>query len=126
MGKKGPRTTVYVCCALSENKIISKTVEADNSEEAMNTFEIDNGVKAQIIHGPFFQKRAGVLDNTREIKFTGTSKRGIYKDWIVNALLLKDPVNSAYLLFDKRVDGRKMPKPTGTFVIQVDELRNLK
>lgn len=126
MGKKGPRQTVYVCSALSENKIISKLLEADNSEEAMKSFELENGVKAQIIHGPFFMKRAGVLDNTREIKFTGSSKRGIYKEWIVNALLLKEPENNAYLLFDKRVDGKKMPKPTGTFVVHVDELRNLK
>lgn len=126
MGKKGPRPTVYVCIAVLENKIISRMIESANSEDAMKNFEIENEIKAQIVHGPFFMKRVGVLDNTREIKFTGTSKRGIYKDWIVNALFLKDPENSAYLLFDKRVDGRKMPKPTGTFVVHIDELRNLK
>lgn len=126
MGKKGPRQTVYVCCSVIDGKLISKMIESDNSEDAMLVFFKDNNVKAQVVHGPFFIKRAGVMDNTREVVFSGSSKRAIYKEWHVNALLLKDPENSAYLLFDRRVDGKKIPKPTGTFVVHVDELRNLK
>lgn len=126
MGKKGPRPTVYFCASAVDNKIISKMIEADNSEIAIKTFEVETGIKVQVIHGPCFMKRAGILDNTRDIKFAGSSKRCIYKDWVVNALLLKNPENSAYLLFDKRVDEKKMPKPTGTFVVHLDELRNLK
>lgn len=126
MGRKGPRAILFVCSACENNQLISHKIEAKTSEEALELFEKEYSVKVQSIHGPFHEKRVGVLDSTKNIKFNGQSKTAVYNGWIVNALFLKDPENCAYLLFDKRVDDKKMPKPTGTFIVKIDDLRNIK
>lgn len=126
MSKHGARPTVYVCSAIANDKLICKQIVAISSEQATEIFEKENNTKLQVIFGPFFKKRAGILNDTKEVKFVGSSKKTIYKDWIVSALLLKEPENHAYLLFDKRVDGKKVPKPTGTFIVHLNELKELK
>lgn len=126
MGKKGPRPTDYVCCAVQEGKLLSKSIESETSEQAIDLFTDEFGVKPDNIYGPYYRKRDTVLDNTREIEFTGISKKAIYKDWYVIASILKFPKDTAYLLFDKRVDGKKVPKPSGTFIIKLDEMKESK
>ena len=126
MGKKGPRPIEYVCCTIDNNKLISKSMEASSSEEAMKQFELEFGKEPDNIHGPFHRKREGVLDNTREIEFSGERIKAVYKDWFVIASILNYPKNSAYLLFDKRTDGKKMPKPSGTFIIKLEESKEIK
>lgn len=126
MGKKGPRPTEFVCCGLSNNRINSKSIEAKTAEEAISLFEKEFGFKPENIHGPYYRQRAGILDNTREIEFSNEKKKAIYRDWDVIACLLKHPANCAYLLFDKRVDGKKVPKPVGTFIVKLEELKDLK
>ena len=123
MSRRGARQIVFVCSSIIDQKLVSHTIEATTTEEAVEIFLKEYQVKAQVVHGPFYRKKQGVLDNTRSIKFTGQSKTAIYNDWLVNALILKDPENCAYLLFDKRVDDKKVPKPVGTFIVKLDDLR---
>ena len=81
-------------------------------------------IKAKTIHGPFRPKRAQVIENTRTLKFSDKKQqKAIYNDWEVNVLFLKEPENHAYLLFIKRVDGKKQPAPKGTIVVPVSDLR---
>lgn len=126
MGKKGPRQIEFVCCALVDGRSVSKSIEVDSSEEAICLFQKEFNVEPENIHGPYYRKRAGVLDNSREIEFSGERIKAIYRDWVVIASILKHPKNSAYLLFDKRVDGKKAPKPSGTFIIKMEEIKEIK
>lgn len=126
MGKRGSRPTEFVCCALIDGRIISKSIEAETSEEAIGLFKSEFGIQPENLHGPYYRKRGGILETSREIEFSNERKKGIYRDWYVIASILNYPENSAYLLFDKRVDGKKVPKPTGTFIIKLDELKDLK
>lgn len=73
--------------------------------------------------GPFFKKRAQVLETTRELKFTNQTKKAIYDGWVVNAFVLKEPENQAYLVFIKREDGKAMPTPKGVITVPISDLR---
>jgi len=73
--------------------------------------------------GPFFKKRAQVLENTRSLKFTNQNKKAIYNEWYVNAFMLKEPENQAYLVFIRRVDDKKLPPPKGTITVPISDLR---
>lgn len=126
MGRRGPKPIEFVCCALNNNKLISQSIIAASSEEAVSLFQKEFGCQPDNIHGPYIRKYSGVLNNTREIEFSDKRFKGIYKDWIVMATVLKYPENSAYLLFDKRVDGKKMAKPSGTYIIKLEEIKEIK
>ena len=92
-------------------------VESKTIENACSIFEQENGIKPQIVLGPFYKKRTSTLDKHFDIKFKpGQTKRGIYKEWNVTAMPLSNPSNSVYLFFDKRVDGRKAVKPSSTII----------
>lgn len=114
------KTNLYVCSAINK-ELISKIISADSYESAKSQFYSEYQIYPEIIYGPF--AKLNKSENISGIKFSGVSKKGIYKDWHVNALLLTNPKNNVYLLFDKRIDGKKMTKPTGTFVVHLDELR---
>lgn len=75
------------------------------------------------ILGPFYKKRAQVIENTRSLKFSNQTKKAVYNDWMVNAFLLKEPENQAYLVFIKRVDDKKLPIPKGTITVPISDLR---
>lgn len=126
MGKKGPRPIEYVCSGLVNSKSVSKSIVSNTSEDAIKQFQTEFGQEPDNVHGPYHRKREGVLDNTRQIEFSGERIKAIYKDWHVIASILNYPKNSAYLLFDKRVDGKKSPKPAGTFIIKLEEIKEIK
>jgi len=123
MSRRGPKPTYYVCNGLIGDNLISKQIEAATSEDANKIYEKIFGIKPQTLFGPFFKKRVNAIDNIKAIKFSNRSFRALYNGWEVVAIELKDPKNSAYLLFDKRIDSKKMSKPTGTFIVNIDELR---
>lgn len=128
MGKRGPRPVVFVCVGIDPNKPndpVSKQITAASQNEAASLFLEMTKVKAKAIHGPYRMKRAQVMENTRNLRFTDQSKKAIYNDWEVTAFWLKEPENHAYLIFHKRVDDQKQPKPQGTIVVPVSDLRIL-
>ena len=61
----------------------------------------------------------------RYLKFDKEAKRAIYDGWLVDAFLLKEPVDTAYLVFIKREDGRELPIPKGILIVPVSNLRFL-
>ncbi len=126
MSRRGPRPVVFVCIGVGNNTetFVSKVIQAVSQDEAASLFLEQTNVKAKTIHGPFRPKRAQVIENTRTLKFSDKKQeKAVYNDWEVNVLFLKEPENHAYLLFIKRVDGKKQPAPKGTIIVPVSNLR---
>lgn len=116
------RKTFFVCSAIRDNELISKTINASTQKEADKLFEQQYLLVPQISIGPFY--RARTRPDIQKVIFTGKSKTAIYDDWIVNALLVKEPENCAFLFFDRRVDGKKMIKPSD-MIVKLDELKEI-
>lgn len=123
MSKKGARQTYFVCAAIVENKLTTRTVPATSPDEASKAFSDLFSQLPQDVVGPFFKKREQVMEKTRNLKFSDQCKKAIYNDWMVSAILLHEPENQAFLSFIKRIDGRKMPPPKGIITVPVSELR---
>lgn len=125
MKRRGPRPVVFVCIAIDSKKgdIVSKVIQATSQKEAASLFLEQTGLDVKVVHGPFRPKRAQVMENTRTLKFTNEQKRAVYEGWEVNAMILKEPENHAYLFFLKRTDGKKQQQPKGTIVVPVSDLR---
>ena len=121
---KGARPTVFVCASVSgEGNLITQIITASTPDEASQLFSTQYAMVPSEILGPFFRKRTLVLENTRTLKFTNQSKNAVYNDWLVNAFFLKEPENQAYLVFLKRVDGKKLTAPKGVITVPISELR---
>lgn len=123
MVRKGPRQTVYVCAAILDGELVTEIIPAGAQSEASEKFNEKFSLTPLSVLGPFFKKRAQVLENTRTLQFTNQTKKAIYNDWVVNAFLLKEPVDQAYLVFIKRVDDKKLPTPKGTITVPISDLR---
>lgn len=120
------RPIIYVCSAVKDGELLSKMVESKNVEESYALFEKENGIKPQIVLGPFYKKRTSVLDKNCNIQFKpNQSKRGVYNGWHVTVIPLSNPADSVYLLYDRRVDGQKLPKPNLN-IVKIKELEHEK
>ena len=124
MSRKGARQIVFVCISVSPaGNLLSKIIPADSHNAAGILFEKEYACAPNEILGPFYKKRTQVIENTRVLKFSNQTKKAIYDSWLVNAFLLKEPENQAYLVFIKRVDDKKIPLPKGTITVPVSELK---
>ena len=121
MGRRGPRQIVFVCSSVVNGKLVCETVDRTESEEAQTQFLTKFGVKPEIVLGPFYKKRMGVLNSQAEVQFSGKSKKAVFNDWYCTAMTLLKPENCVWLFFDTRVDGKKMPKPE-TLILGIDEV----
>lgn len=119
------RKIFYVCSGVVEGALVSQTIEASSPEEASIIFQKEKMIVPQSVQGPFYQKKEKIrITPTEEVTFTSQSIKSIFGDWYVTALLTKNPENCAYLLFDRRVDGKRLPKPKGTYIVKLENLRN--
>lgn len=116
------RITCFVCSGIKNNNLITKNIDANTELDASNIFEANFGVKPQSIYGPFFKKRSYAINNVRDIKFSGNTISAIYNGWRVKAIILSHPENYALILFNDRIDGKKISKPKGTHIIKIGEL----
>lgn len=117
---------VFVCVSVDPDKpgdIVSRQIQATSQNEAASFFFEQTGLKAKVVHGPYRPKRAQVIENTRTLRFSDVQKSAIYNDWEVKAVFLLEPADSAYLIFMRRVDGKKQPQPQGTIVVPLSDLR---
>lgn len=122
--KKGSRPIFFVCAAINNlGELITKIIEAASPKEAASFFYDLTNTKAKDILGPFMKKRAQIIENTRILKFSDQNKKAIYNDWEVDAFMLKEPENHAYLVFIKRIDNLKQPAPKGTIIVPLYDLR---
>jgi hypothetical protein len=125
-GTRKPRPIVFVCIGMKNaSEFVSKVIRATSQAEAVSLFMEQTQVQAQEIHGPFRPKKAQVLENTRTLRFTDRCEKVEYDGWEVNAMFLKEPADQAYLIFIRRLDGKKYPAPKGTVVVPVSQLRTI-
>lgn len=114
--------TYYVCSAIKED-LISETFSASSVEEAENFFKIKFGLKPKIVLGPFLKKKIIAPKIETAIKFDGKPRQGIYNGYVVNAFSLKEPADSAFLIFIKSVDGDSKQLPKGTVIVPINDIR---
>lgn len=117
------RSMFFVCSAIRDQELISQTIKAMTQKESDKLFEKQFGILPQISIGPFY--RARIRPDIQKIVFTGQSRVAIYDDWVVNALLVKEPENCAFLLFERRVDGKKITSKPSDTIVKLDELREI-
>lgn len=121
---RGARPLVFVCGNILEGELAMKMIVASSPGEASSLYKEQFGILPKEVLGPFFKKKTQVMEVTRSLKFaTGICKKAHYGDWMVNAFVLVDPPDQAYLVFCNRTDGKKVPAPTGTIVVPITELR---
>jgi hypothetical protein len=124
MTRRGARQVYFVCASVSPNgELLTQVVPASSPGDASRMYEQKHHHVPRQIMGPFYKKRAQVLESTRVLKFTNETKKAQYNDWLVNAFILKEPADQAYLVFIKRLDDKKLPTPKGTITVPVSELR---
>lgn len=124
MARRGARQVVYVCSAITEGgDLLNKILPASTQEEAGKLFFEQTKNKAKEILGPFYKKRTQVFETTRTLKFSNITKKAIFNDWMVNAFLLKEPEDHAYLVFIKRIDDKRASSPVGTIIVPISDLR---
>jgi hypothetical protein len=124
MSRRNARPIYFVCAAVAgKGDLIVKMVLSSSQQEAMDIFRKDFSISPQEVLGPFYKKRMQILETTRTLKFSNQTKKALFNGWIVNAFMLKEPVDQAYLVFIKREDGKKIPFPKGTITAPVAELR---
>jgi hypothetical protein len=122
--RRTARPIYFVCAAVSgQATLIVKTIASASPIEAISIFEKEFSQAPQEVEGPFYKKRTQVLETTRTLKFSNQTKKALYNGWIVNAFLLKEPVDQAYLVFVKREDGKKIPFPKGIITVPIFYLR---
>lgn len=120
---KQKRDTFFVCSAILHGEIIQRTIEAVDFSTARKSFEDNEKIFPTVITGPFFKKRGLDQECFQNLKFTGTSKKAIFEGWEVNAQLLLEPKNTAYLFFKRRIDGKNVSQPDGHVIVDVNNLR---
>ena len=124
MSKRLARPIYFVCASVSgQGDLIVKTIASSSPKEAMDSFEKEFSLAPQEVLGPFYKKRTQILETTRTLKFSNQNRKAIYNGWIVNAFMLKEPADQAFLIFVKREDGKKLPLPKGTITAPLSDLR---
>lgn len=123
MARRGSRQTFFVCASVSNGELVTQVVPAASPTEASETFQQKHACSPKQIMGPFYKKRTQVLESTRVLNFTNEVKKAHFNDWLVNAFILKEPADQAFLVFVKRIDDKKTPIPKGTITVPLAELR---
>lgn len=122
--RRGARQTVFVCVGISDiNELITRVIAAETPKEATDLFVEQTAFQPKEVLGPFYKKKTQVIESTRVLKFSNQTRRATYNDWLVDAFLLQEPENQAYLVFIKRVDDKSLPPPKGTITVPVSDLR---
>jgi hypothetical protein len=116
------RPTYFVCASVSNGQLLTKTVCASTPNQASEFFQKENFQPPQQVLGPFYKKRSPIKDAILILKFSSETKRAHYNDWLVSAILLTEPVDQAYLIFIKRLDGKKISPPQGTITVPISQL----
>jgi hypothetical protein len=126
MSRKGSRQTVFVCATISvNNELLIRIIPAETPKIASDLFSQEVSLPPKEVLGPFYKKKTQIIENTRTLKFTNQTKKAIYNDWMVDAFLLQEPKDQAYLVFIKRVDNKNIPFPKGTITVPISDLRFL-
>ena len=101
-----------------------KEIEALDKKEAL--FKTNNLNKKDIvIYGPYYKKKVYEYRYLDNIKFNGKSFKCKFKGWLVNAFMLNDPKDHAYLLFSKKIDDNGWEEPKNKIVVDIELLETI-
>lgn len=125
MSRRKKRLIYFVCSSIVNDELISETIAADSALEATELFFTQYQIKAKIVHGPFYKKKVEQVIVSTSFKVTNQIKKAHYGSWLVNAVILKEPLDSALLIFIQRLDDKKVPPPKGPVIIPITDLRFL-
>lgn len=121
--RRKERIIIYICSSIKDGNLISSQIETQTIEEALSIFEKENNIKAESIFGPFYRKRTSNLKKNSEIKFKiGKNIQAVYDNWNITAMPLITPENSVYVMFNNRIDNKKITKPNPT-VLKITEIK---
>jgi hypothetical protein len=123
MSRRKKRPIYFICSTIVNNDLISEAVIAETSTEATDLFFNKFQAKPRIIHGPFYKKKMEQVIVSTPFKITNQVKKAHYNGWLVNAFILKEPENSALLIFLQRLDDKKIPSPKGTIIVPISDLK---
>lgn len=119
--RRAKRSIFFVSSAIVKEKLVSELLEAEDRKTAEQKFEEKFQTSPTFLFGPFFKKRIfqPLLPNT-DLILSGETKKAIFNGWFVSANILKNPPNSAFLIFESRLDGKKMSRPQNRVVLLQD------
>jgi hypothetical protein len=121
--RRQARPIYFVCAAVSpEAGLLIKMISATSTQQAIDEFHNQFLLLPQEVLGPFYKKRTRILETTRQLKFSNEVKKASFNGWIVNAFLLQEPSDQAYLVFLQREDGKLVTPPSGTITVPISEL----
>lgn len=123
--RRKERPVFFVCAGIVDQKLLAITIQGATQQEAMDKFVQDYGIQPTEVLGPFYKKRFQIAKTEHKLKFTNQVKKAVVNGWIVNAFILAEPIDHAFLVFIKRQDGKKMPSPTGTIVVPLTQLKDI-
>jgi hypothetical protein len=117
------KTAIFVCSGIDrDNHLVNETIEAENKDIAENLFKETFSLNQFNIEGPFYYKKEKINIKEHKVKFLNETRKAIYGGWIVNAFILKEPADHAYLVFIKREDNNKQQSPKSN-IIPISNLR---
>jgi hypothetical protein len=124
MSERVRRRVFFVCVSINKSgELVTQVVPANSPSEASQLYAEKHSHIPKRIMGPFYKKRSQILETTRVLNLTNETKKAHYNDWLVNAFILKEPIDQAFLVFIKRLDDKKIPMPKGTITVPLSELR---
>jgi|SRR5579859_3032741 len=122
--KRLSRATYFVCITVSNGNLISSQILSKSEKEATELFLKDFLISPQKIYGPFYKKKKQISQKVlKPLKFSSQAKKAIFNDWLVNAFILDDPKDHAYLLFLNRIDNKKISPPKDITTVPINDLR---
>ena len=123
MSRINKRKIIFVCASVHNSELVFENIEAPTEEEASNIFKIKYGFNPSKISGPFLKKKVQQVKINTNLKFDGNPQKAIFNGWLVNSFPLKEPSNSVFLIFIKKIDPDTKQNFKGTFIVQKNEIR---
>jgi hypothetical protein len=113
---------VFICVGLVDSKIVADAILISSADEAKEQFARKYGNIPNKILGPYLNPKK--IEHEKVLRFIShKSQKAIYNDWLVNAFLLHDPEDHAYLIFVKKTDDVSAIPPKGTIIVPIQDLR---
>lgn len=126
MKTKNRKKYFFTCAAIINQNLVAETYFIESREDAYREYEIKHGICPQFLDGPFYRK---LEKNKREvqknnIKLTNKIVRGMYKDYVVKGVVLKEPKDYIYLIFVDNKD-KNTNVINGSNIVHVSEIKGI-
>jgi hypothetical protein len=127
--RRKQRPIYFICSVIKDGKLMSFPIEAETEQIASTIFQQQIGIVPEIILGSFYKKQRPkeIKQIKKEPKLkpppkisrykyniklnTFDTNHGTYDGWNITYIPLQEDPDRAYVLFNKRVDNIKTPKP---------------